>query len=191
MDAQVNEWLKEAKSNIEAAFALFDLFELAEQVEITFNNRFTSKAGDANFLRKRIRLSTALWGRMTDEQRRQTSIHEAAHIIARSKYGYAIKSHGVEWKSIMSKCGLPPKRCHNIDTSGLSKKHPRYLAYCRCGHNHMLTIQKVNDILHGRSYICKKCKSGLVLAEESVAACEKKWEEATIRSYKKKRDWLS
>src|SRR6185436_3239730 len=82
--------------------------EIIPRISVQFNPRFTNRMGDALFngTIMRIRLSTPLWGRASDEQKRETVIHEACHIIARYKHGLDIRPHGYHWISCMKKAGI-------------------------------------------------------------------------------------
>lgn len=170
---QYNEWLKEAREWAESAFALFDLYDLAENLKISFNNRFTARAGDASFIKNEIRLSAPLWPRMTSQERYETVIHEVSHIISYSIYKGRIKAHGYEWRKIMLDCGVEPNRLHNIDRTGLKRKRqPRFPAFCNCDTPHNLTRNVVRKILSGNFvYTCKTCKGRLVLPQQTIAAC--------------------
>jgi SprT protein len=66
-----------------------------------------------------------IWERATLEQRRETIIHEACHIVAYHLHGLAIKPHGTEWKLAIAKCGIEPVVTHNIDLAGINFFHVR------------------------------------------------------------------
>jgi len=65
--------------------------ELAQVVVVEWNPRFTRRLGDAGYshvtFRATIRLSIPLWPRATDQDRRETVIHEVCHIIVGYKHG--------------------------------------------------------------------------------------------------------
>jgi len=133
--------------------------ELAKKIRFSFNNRFTRRMGDANYYSNRIRLSKPLWKRATPEQRRETIIHEACHLIARHKHGPQIKAHGREWKAAMRRAGFKPIRCHSVDTSGLREGTQN--AFCMdCKKRYILGKTRIKRhiraIQQGRpGYVCK------------------------------------
>lgn len=124
----------------------------------------------------RIRFSGALWPRATQEERRETAVHEACHIVA--AHEAALKgtkvssSHGHEWKALMRKCGLKPTRCHNVDRTGLKKSRKEIKASCGCG-DHPVTPYVAGRIAAGCRYTCRKCKRAIVV-HEKVAPVAKK-----------------
>jgi SprT protein len=104
--------------------------ELAQTIIIEWNSRFTRRMADAFYCpatyRARIRLSIPLWPRASEEQRRETIIHEVCHCVVWYKHGLLVLAHGGQWKQAMLRCGLEPVRCHSIDRTGLARSR-------RCG----------------------------------------------------------
>lgn len=106
-------------------------------IPVTMHRRFVQRMGDArefawrrgerspNHILGRIRLSSsALWRRATPEKRRNTVIHELAHVLANS-YAGRNAGHGEEWKTWMRKLGEEPIRCHDVNRHGLTKRGVR------------------------------------------------------------------
>ena len=93
-------------------------------IVVEWNRRFTKRLGDAAYnsvtFRARIRLSIPLWPRASDQDRRETVIHEACHLIAFYKFGQVAAPHGTGWKQAMRNCGIRPLRTHRVDRSGLT-----------------------------------------------------------------------
>ena len=95
---------------------------LVGTISVSFNGRFTSRMGDAHYSNKAIRLSKPLWPIASPEERLQTIIHEACHIVADHLYNRRfIQAHGREWKRLMIRMGCDPKRCHNVPTESIKK----------------------------------------------------------------------
>ena len=166
------EWLNDAKEIAACTFSLFDFYDLADKVKIVFNDRFTGRAGDANYGKMRIRLSTPLWPRMTEQDRYTTIVHEACHIVVHHKRQlkgcspyFGVTAHGIEWKRAMCKCGLNPTRCHKIDRTGIKRVVRRIKAYCDCDTTHEITLNLATRIRKGFTYTCKNCHSELVIPE--------------------------
>ena len=135
-------------------------------VKIEFNYRYTRVLGRAIYRCKgkpsQILLSAKLWPRATEKQRRETVIHEACHLVAyHEANGKKIRPHGLEWQSLMLKCGVRPERCHTVDIDGLSKRRP-VKATCECEKPHYLSKRKARRILDGEI----KCRCTTRLAEK-------------------------
>ena len=86
--------------------------ELAQAIVIEWNRRFTRRLGDAVFnpitFQSRIRLSIPLWPRASPQDRMETVVHEACHLIAWHKFGLFVAPHGAEWRQAMKNCGVQP-----------------------------------------------------------------------------------
>lgn len=99
--------------------------QLSDSIMVEWNSRFTRRLGDAVYFRStglgRIRLSIPLWPRASDQDRRETVIHEACHVIVGYKFCNA-PHHGAEWKAAMRACGIKPSRTHEIDRTDLTRK---------------------------------------------------------------------
>lgn len=141
-----------------------DVSGLEKSVEVEWNHRFTNRMGDANHKKMRIRFSTPLFIRATEDQQEQVIAHEMAHIVARHKFGNSIKPHGKEWKTAMVNAGYIPQVYHTIDRSDIARKMKRVSVYCSCREHHV-TTRVVNRIKDGFSYKCKVCKSKLQLSK--------------------------
>ena len=78
--------------------------------------------------------------------------HEAAHIIARKIYPFAVDSHGVEWATIMRNvANQEPTRCHDFTVV------TRNEYFCKCTDTIYVSTVTHNRILKGKNYSCKKC----------------------------------
>lgn len=114
---RIREW-------IDFALERNNVCYLSNMIRVRWNKRFTRKFADAGYgtcpPRGRIRISPMIWERASQEQRRETIIHEACHIVAYHLHGLAIKPHGIEWRQAMAKCGVEPVVTHNIDLVGIN-----------------------------------------------------------------------
>lgn len=160
-DRQIREWIRFACERNKVP-------ELAQVILVEWNPRFTRRLGDAGYssitFRARIRLSSPLWPRTPEIDRRETVIHEACHIIV----GFAAAAHGSEWKEAMENCGVEPLRLHSVDRTGLARRQKRFVLLdcphhgverkCRC------TIRELNRLRRGVEMWCKVC--GLHLDRE-------------------------
>jgi SprT protein len=139
--------------------------ELAQVILVEWNSRFTRRIGDAAYshvtFRARIRLSLPLWPRASEQDRRETVIHEACHIIIGFKHRFGPAPHGAEWKEAMRACGVEPLRTHEVDRTGLARKQRRFVLLdcphdgiehkCRC------TIREYNKLRRGVEMWCRNC----------------------------------
>ena len=136
---------------------------LDKGVRISWNNRFTRRFADASYSEMRIRLSTPLWKRATEQEKRDTIAHEMCHIVAIHRFGHQIKDHGGEWRACMIIAGYKPERCHRIDRVGLKRTTKTNKAQCDCG-PHMISAKKFKDIItKNQSWVCRKCKQELYI----------------------------
>lgn len=148
--------------------------DLARNVRIEWNGRFTRRMGDA-FYRKtpargasgpecRLRFSVPLWPRASAAERRETVVHEVAHLVtyheARERRSRP-QSHGPEWRRVMARAGYPnPSRCHQVDRTGLKRTRRTVAVYCDCPAPTYVTPQLARRIRKG-SYRCTRCQTSL------------------------------
>jgi SprT protein len=144
--------------------------ELAGTVQLCWSNRMTSSMGIAAYNARKdeftIKLSGPLFARATDEQKRQTVIHEACHIIEAylgrydgwdGRVRYAKMTHGPGWAKCMRAADCDAERYHQVNNAGLTK---RYEYECPNGcHTFRLTARKHKESQMGRYRLCCKCKS--------------------------------
>jgi SprT protein len=93
--------------------------------------------------------------------------HEVCHIFQRELYPIS-SSHGSEWKRLMIMIGLPPQRCHAMDTSraGRHVNDGVFTYICNC-RKHYLTKIKHNRMASGqRRYLCRECRKELTFLSE-------------------------
>ncbi|MEN6368020.1 MAG: SprT-like domain-containing protein [Thermoguttaceae bacterium] len=151
-----------------------DVPELAQAIVIEWNPRFTRRLGDAIFnpttFQSKIRLAIPLWPRASFQDKRETVVHEACHLIVWYKLGQFIKPHGPEWRQAMENCGVQPLRTHEVDRTDLARRQRRFvLLDCpNQGHEHKcrMGVREFNQIHKGVVMECKKC--GLVVKLEAV-----------------------
>ena len=139
--------------------------ELAQAILVEWNPRFTRRLGDAAYspitYRARIRLSIPLWPRASEQDRRETVIHETCHVIVGFKHGFGLAAHGSEWRLAMKNCAVEPLRLHNVDRTGLARRQRRFILVdcphqgierkCRC------TAREFNLLRRGKEFWCKVC----------------------------------
>ena len=92
---------------------------LIERIHFTSSTRMTSSMGYARYSDGRIKLSASpLWRRASPAKRRNTVIHELAHLLTKwLAPSYArISAHGPAWKAMMVRLGEEPVRCHKVPT---------------------------------------------------------------------------
>lgn len=91
-------------------------------------DRARARFGCCRFDARLITVSRALALVNTEEECRDTVLHEIAHAIAGKEAG-----HGPVWKKACLLVGAKPVRCYNADT--VRQPDPRYWAVCpRCEH---------------------------------------------------------
>jgi SprT protein len=134
--------------------------DIVDRIQLEWSNRMTNAMGRAS--RKgwetdyTIKLSTKLFARASDAEKRQTVIHEACHIID-AIINDVRMSHGPSWKDCMRRADCEPLRCHSVSNAGLVKAY-HYTCPNGC-HEFMLSARMHNSVLRGKHRICKTCKS--------------------------------
>lgn len=141
----INKWILEA---LEAN----QIPELFPKIKWQFNNRFHNRMGDANYSKMRIRLSSVLWNKATQEQKESTVKHETCHIIAHAKYG-DIKAHGAEWKRTMISAGQVPERLHKVQTL----KKAVDVRCTNCQQIYKMGYLRAARMKKGQNYSCNPC----------------------------------
>ncbi len=88
-----------------------DILEIMDGWRVVINYRSTTRHGQCSYTKKQIELHNHLMKPGSEEGRKQTTIHEIAHMVTRQVYGPMVKSHGKEWKHVMKCFGARPDRC--------------------------------------------------------------------------------
>ena len=91
---------------------------------VSFDLRGTT-AGQAYPGKNHIRLNGQLLNENTEHFIEQMVAHEWAHLAASNLHGRNIRAHGPEWKSLMTKLGLDPARCHIYKTQKAREVKPK------------------------------------------------------------------
>lgn len=160
------QWNKRYTSKMGSAFYLGSLLDENKEL-FSRVYRKHQKVGDGNYLVK-IRFSSVLWPRATEEQRRHTVIHEVCHIVCYHEdlltHRGVSSQHGKNWKELMRRVGCQPTRCHNVPNADLKRKSQKVVkAMCQCA-TWMITKRRAEKIISGRcDYLCKKCRGALVV----------------------------
>lgn len=143
--------------------------DLLEKLEILWNERFTARMGDARYNYStgqcRVRFSVPLWPRASQEERRQTAIHEVCHIVAGHR-AHTVglrrpQPHGHEWQALMRRCGLEPKRTHKVNRDGLRRRTRTVTLDCLCDGGVQASEYVAGRLAAGAKYSCKRCKAPL------------------------------
>ena len=99
----------------------------------------------------------------------QTIVHEVAHHCTNTLEGN-VKSHGKEWKRMMSFFGVRADRCHKYDTSTVtSVRAPRktYKYSCSCTVHNISSIRHKRILTIGKNYVCRKCGNGIKIVVDN------------------------
>lgn len=163
----MNDYDSQARAWISETMGKFSFLSTSSWIVIEWNNTFTRRMGDAIYFplekKGRIRLSLPLWPRASEQERRETVIHELCHVLNEwfrfNKSGYRYNpGHGTSWKRLMLTVGLAPKRCHSVDRTGLKRKVTRVAATCGCM-TYNITQTRATKIQNGTAvYCCRKCR---------------------------------
>jgi SprT protein len=123
--------------------------------------------GQAHYGKHLVRFNPVFLNAHTDHYIKQTVTHEAAHLIARAKFGRYIDAHGPEWKRVMVDLGVKPDRCHSYTVPAgvkVGKQMTKHAIHCeRCGEKYETTSRVVNKMHAGRTYRHKSCGGKMVI----------------------------
>jgi predicted SprT family Zn-dependent metalloprotease len=138
---------------------------LSGKIRVSWSGRFISRMGDARWDGVRglgfVRLSRPLWPKASDEERRETVIHETCHVIADCRFG-GKQGHGPAWRHMMGLCGYArPQRCHSVDHEAIQQRRQRrrveVRARCGCAEGVVLGPVQARRLRAGAAYRCRKC----------------------------------
>lgn len=113
-------------------------------------------AGQALYMQGTIALSSKVI--TTEEQVRDTLVHEYAHLLAVARHGRKAANHGEAWQQAMRDLGAEPKRTHDYAVSR-NQRHQEVVYRCKgCGAE-IITRRMLN---RKRRYMHRGC--GAVIA---------------------------
>jgi SprT protein len=155
---------------IEGACRACGVPELCGRIRVTWSGRFVSRMGDARWDAVRgglIRLSRPLWPRASPEERRETVVHEACHVIADYRFG-GKQGHGPRWRQMMALCGYAaPQRCHSVNREAIQQRRRRkrveVRARCGCAEGVILGPVQARRLRGGAVYHCRRCSQRVAL----------------------------
>lgn len=150
-------------------------------ISLEWNSRFTRRMGDATMYASgsnRIRFSSKLWPMATPEKRRNTMIHELAHVYAHRVNGD--RGHGRWWKQWMRRFGVAPERCYSVTAENfhnpeavqaLRRKVKKWEIACPgCGNKLRFGTRLRNNWINKRqTRRCNGCKTHLTTRDALAA----------------------
>lgn len=109
----------------------------------------------------RIKLSSVLWPLCSEEEKRKTAFHEAAHIIVIVVDGADAPPHGREWLSLMSSLGYEdPEIYHHIVSPEVERRRGNQPVYCDCDDSpHTWVTPRRKSKIMGTGVRCKRCRA--------------------------------
>jgi predicted SprT family Zn-dependent metalloprotease len=145
--------------------------EFAEMIECEVNGRLQTTMARARMkIVEGVKTYTMiinpeLWKRATDQEKKNTTIHEVCHLVEFYVYGKVqrIKAgHGPIWDSYMRRCGLNPReeRFHCVECSDMQRRQHRWDATCCCGMVNKVSTTLARRIMNNTAaYRCRMCGS--------------------------------
>ena len=140
------------------------------KVNIAYDINSARLGGQANYSKNLIRINPVFLNTYTDDYIENTVGHEAAHLIARAKYGRMISAHGPEWKRTMRELGLQPDRCHSYKVpdaikQNVGKQVRKHECTCdRCGEKFQVGPKVRSKLERGYTYKHNRCGGTISLA---------------------------
>ncbi len=111
-----------------------------------------------------IRYNPYIFAKHSRYSSENTVPHEVAHYIMYCLHGTAgVRPHGDEWKQLMLRFGVEPRRTNKLDLEGIPVRRQRRHPYnCSCT-SHQISSRRHNQIRKGKArYYCRSCKGELV-----------------------------
>lgn len=151
--------------------------QFVEMIDVVISHKMQTSLATASMKRngdKReyiLKINERLWIRASDEEKRNTLIHEICHLVEFYNYDKIQRTragHGPVWESYMRKCGLNPycERFHNVYCHDLKRAQHKWDASCLCG-KHKISTTKARRIMENRQqYICRRCGSRVTIDEQ-------------------------
>lgn len=106
-----------------------------------------------------IRFNPYHFAKHHEENMSETIPHEVAHYITDMVYGIRnIRPHGKQWKDLMLKFGVEPKRTYSYSLDGIPTRiHKRHNYSCGCM-QFEITTRRHNKIQQKKAeYSCRQC----------------------------------
>ena len=122
----------------------------ARAPKMTWAN-YRTAAGRAFFREFEIRLSSVVL--TTEEQVRDTVIHEYAHLYVFENFGMKARPHGSEWRAAMKVLGGQPKATHNYPVERKSMRRTISYKCDVCG----WVLERVKRFKRNRIYTHVGC----------------------------------
>ena len=152
--------LENAKQIVREVLEKCECESIFPQIIISFNSRFTRRMGyyKGTDRKKYIFLSAKLWPYASEEQRKQTIVHETIHAVTHHKYG--VCNHSGLWVRLMELCGVNPHVYHDVDVSAFKRKSSKKTVFeCNCSSGIIMGPTRTKRIKQGYTYVCTRCNS--------------------------------
>jgi len=117
-----------------------------------------------------IRFNPYHFAKHHEENMNETIPHEVAHYITDLVYGLRnIRPHGVQWKDLMLKFGVEPKRTYSYSLDGIPTRiHKRHTYTCGCM-KFEITTRRHNKIQQEQAqYSCRQCGGKLKYIQQAA-----------------------
>lgn len=117
--------------------------------------------------RRVIRYNPWIFAKYFAENLHDTVAHEVAHYVIYEVFGPGARSHGEEWRDLMTCFGANAKATFDLDLSDIPQRRQATHPY-RCGCRlHELSSTRHNRIQRGEGrYQCRYCNGQLVYAPQ-------------------------
>ena len=152
-DTDVPAWIR-------ATLERLGMEALDDLITYDFSSKMTRRIGVAiatlqgkQLIGLHIRLSTPLWLRANEDERRECIAHEVCHLV-RFYHGDLRKTHGSQWRDLMRECGYSGNPYHTVNISG----HDKYKCNCGCPTGVYVSRKIFQQLFLGRYYVCTKCR---------------------------------
>ena len=162
-ETQKEEVIAETARYIHRASSLFGRH--FEEIPVIFDLKGRSagmykvKARNGDTQQKMIRYNPYIFSKYYEENFSSTIPHEVAHYITHILYSSKrVSPHGDEWRDVMLKFGVEPRRTGQWNLDGIPQRlYKKYEYSCAC-RSHQLTSRRHLKIQRDKArYLCRYC----------------------------------
>lgn len=148
--------------NIKHTCKTNNVSQLCNRIQYEFVPSLDNRAAQCYPKKNKIQISLAHWNLATLAEKKNTIIHETAHIVAVYLYGSTTSPHGREWRECVEKAGEVPF-ISNIEFSEGGE-----LYELTCGCNSVKVTKSRAMELNKKFLHCKKCDEPVCLSAGDV-----------------------
>lgn len=144
--------------------------ELKPALPVRWNRRLRTSMGRAKcrldkgrWVPVAVEFNPRLWARATPAERRETVIHEVAHIIANVRHQQSC-GHDARWQAVMVELGGSLERCHKVEASDMRLARIEKACPSGCGwtmHRSRAGWTRLRKKTRTHRFTCPQCREAI------------------------------